>query len=171
MVGVSYSVISTQRKLFGINSGGYKLAAKIAHLKRGFNPDNRKELKQYQVYTMERMKDIRSFRSDFDWSYLWYQEQSRRKWHKLTPEQKHFRGQLQRDTPEKRLKKQKRLNQWKANKRRIDPIYRIIEGFRSRLCSILLKAKNDKTMDLVGCSRSWNPCRSGCRGCRPHSGR
>lgn len=152
MVGVSHSVISAQRKLFGINGGGYKLAAKVVHLKRGFNPDNRKELKQNQVYAMERMKDIRSFRSDFDWSYFWYQEQSRRKWHKLTPEQKHFRGQLQRDTPEKRLKKQKRLNQWKANRRRIDPIYRIIEGFRSRLCSILLKSKKDKTMDLVGCS-------------------
>ena len=34
MVGVSYSVISAQRKLFGINGGGYKLAANVSALKR-----------------------------------------------------------------------------------------------------------------------------------------
>ena len=152
MIGVSHSVICEQRKRYKINGGGYKLAARVGASKRMSKPSYQpRPTKEDNEYIKSRMADIRSFKRDQDWSYLWFQEKGRRKWHMLTPEQKHFRGQLQRDTPEKRLKKQKRLNQWKANRRRIDPIYRIIEGFRSRLCSII-KSKEERTKDLIGCS-------------------
>lgn len=155
MVNVSRCVIGLERKKRSIKGVSYALAAAVGTMKRMAHPDYVRPDTSALEYTRACMKSIREARIGFDWSYLWTLEQAKRaslkKWHSYTDQQKLELGRSQRDTPEKRAKKTERITKWKAEKRKTDPTFKIIESFRSRLCKIA-QSKDERTKELIGCS-------------------
>lgn len=157
MVNVKGSVISLERKKRGIEGGSHALAAAVGTMKRMASPDYVPPDTSAMEYTRACMKSIREARIGFDWSYLWFKHCATRKslerWHSMTNEEKlaHSRGLV--NTPEKKHRRQQRMNRWKADKRKSDPIFRIIESCRVRLCNII-PSKDERTKDLIGCAPS-----------------
>ena len=105
-----------------------------------------------RLYAEAAMADIRSHRAFPNWSNFWAEkrrrEYQRKRWHTFSLEKKRACEQS-RDKNAKRIY----VAEWKASKRASDPIYRMIEAMRSRLCN-LVKSRDETTKELIGCSPS-----------------
>lgn len=154
ILGVSPSNVTRQWQKFGIiadrpKSGSIVIEGrKIISQNRG--PTHYEAMSAYESACMN---DINSQKRGFDWSYLWKLKQIRRisleRYRLMTPEQKHSHNSKWKNRCP--ILRRKMIREWKAKQRSINPIYRIIEGFRSRL-SIIARSKEDHTVDLIGCS-------------------
>ena len=93
---------------------------------------------------------------DFNWGYVWEKEKSRIssliKYHALSTKEKRAIHKRRMLCPIRRRNKQKAMAKWKAKARANDPVYKIIDSFRSRL-SVLARNKGTTTIELIGCNQ------------------
>lgn len=158
LLGISSANVSRKWKSLDIRpakSNGLSIIqlSRMA-VKREIGKPRRQEQKAFKAYRMARMRDIRECARGFDWSYLWTKEIATRasnaKYRSMSPDKRRERNALLTISKDPEIRRQN-LNRWKARKRETDPLYRMIETFRSRL-SLIAKGKTTKTKDLIGCS-------------------
>lgn len=134
-------------------SGSWKAEIGIIGGKPRLTDEERFERKAKAEYQRCCLNDIKAAARGFDWSYLWAKESARRamkeRYRSFTEDEKREWNSKWRNR-DKNTRRQS-LRRWKADRRASDPIYRIIEGFRSRL-SIIAKSKSEHTRKLIGCS-------------------
>lgn len=158
ILGVSPSNITRQWNKHGIVAqkpqlGSWKAAVGLTHAERRLSDQERMSRMALKAYERHCMAEIKAAASGFDWSYLWIKEKARIAMKKRylamsDAEKKEWNRKSSARNPARRKASLKR---WKKEKRKIDPIYRMIESFRSRL-SLMARGKDSKTKELVGCS-------------------
>lgn len=125
----------------------------IVMMETGQWPEKQECDKWLKFYEAEWMKEVKVARFP-DWSSIhkreWRLKTARDKWHCLSIEEKKKRESS-------RCKKGRRMyrSKWKANRRIIDPSFRIKESLSTRLATILKAIRQRKastTMKTVGCS-------------------
>lgn len=154
LLRVNSANITRQWKANGIVSDRPKNGSWFINSRTIITGQAREESKPWIEYERAWMREIREEERSFtDWGVIWDKEQDRKKslhrYHSLSIDQKKKWNRLASSrNPERRARV---LIEWKRNKMATDPIYRMINGFRSRLCA-LIKGKDTKTKDLIGCS-------------------
>ena len=149
LLGIKRSSLSHLRIRNGIQSIRFAEAIKISHIKRGYT----KPCEASIAYEKAAMDDIRSHRRFPDWSNVWYRDSQRmrsnEKYQAMTrlERKKRNREIIQRYKEQRKDSHRK----WVKEKSASDPVYRMINGFRSRL-SKLVRSKNERTLELIGCS-------------------
>lgn len=93
---------------------------------------------------------------DFDWSSVWARESARKiardAYRSMTHEERRQTWINRIHSPQTIINKRLSLAKWKMKRRAADPVYKIIESFRSRL-SVLVRNKGTTTKELIGCTQ------------------
>ena len=155
VMGVGSSVIQRIRKKKAIiaalqtNTGWAGVKTEI-HLEQ----ERQKEL--YAKYERAWMKhEVRCHKKDCDWSIIWSNEKARRdmraRYQAMTPEEK--KEWNRRSSARNPTRRKAYQQQWKAKKRREDPVWRMLEGMRARLSNMVRNANIGGNEALVGCTR------------------
>lgn len=152
LLGVTRGNINRQWKKLGIVAQRPQNGSWFQTIRKQQTAKAEEEARLWRIYESAWMSDIKQAGKGFDWSYLWYKRKSldamRERYRAMTPtEKKEWNRMSSARNPERR---KKYLSNWKAEKRSSDPIYRMIESFRARLC-LIAKGKESKTKDLIGC--------------------
>ena len=104
------------------------------------------------------MKEIKSVSKGFNWSYIWYKEKARRKgnekYQAMSADKRKLHNKKSVDGRD-RVKRAIYRNKWKEERRANDPVYRMVEGMRSRLSSIVKGVNIGGANKLVGCSNEY----------------
>lgn len=146
----NHGIIATRPTSGSIVHEGRKI---INRIKLAETAPAREEQMKWKRYESAWMRDIKSHKAFPDWGYEWTKEKSRREMRRryssfTEAERKEWNRLASSRNPSRRKKV---LKEWKRNKMATDPIYRMINSFRARLCA-LVKSKESKTKDLIGCS-------------------
>lgn len=150
LLGIKRSSLFHLRKRNGIESIPFVEAIRIGHKKK----IKAKPCEASIAYEKAAMDDIRSHRRFPDWSYVWQKDVATRKsksiYQSMSPRERKERNRIAVSRRDKNRQRQY-MSEWKRKRSASDPIYRMINGFRSRL-SVLVRSKSERTLELIGCS-------------------